>query len=85
MRYDQRGRRIGSSRLIRESSHIPLLVGGGCEDLAYTEVLRLELEAVSIQRQLENEAGYEELKSAVDALRAANLAIKRAVSTSPIA
>lgn len=77
MKYDNSGRRIGTTRHIRDESRIPLLVGAGWEDVAYTSLLRLELEAATIHRQLEGEAGCDELGEAVDALKAARLALKQ--------
>ena len=78
MRYDNRGNPRGSWRSVRDRTDIPQLVGDGWEDVAYKELLRIQLTISSLHQQLEGEAGYEETGKAFEQIKAATDAFREA-------
>jgi len=75
---NQRGEIVRSTRRINTRVQAELLVGDGWEGVAYAELKRLALEVSAYHSQLENKPGYEETGQAVDALKAAYIALDAA-------
>ena len=72
MRYDHRGNRSRTWRHISDNTDIPLLVGDGWQDLAYTELLCLQLTTSALHQQLAEKSNcHEEVGKASDALKSA--------------
>lgn len=79
---DKHGRLIRTIERIDTSVKIPMLIGKNWRDVALAEVLRLELIADGVCKQLEDHdlPGHEELRRAVAALKLAKVALDRAES-----
>ena len=73
---DQAGR-VRSVRNFQTTMHGVMLVGDAWPDIAAHELLRLELEAANLLRQMEDEPFHAELGVAVAALKKARIALRQ--------